>query len=170
MLKLICEKIARIIKNKENLERELNVKITYNGREISISGKGEDEYLAGKVIEALDFGFPFVTALLIKNEDFLFRIVNIKECANQKDLARVRGRVIGKGGKTLKTLSNLSTCNFEIKDNKIGIIGEADCIKSAEEACKSLLKGSKQANVYAYLEKHHAEPLIDLGLKEKKKQ
>jgi ribosomal RNA assembly protein len=170
MLKLMCEKIIRVIKNKENLERELNVKITSNGKEISISGEAEDEYLAGKIIEALDFGFPFATALLIKKEDILFKIINIKEYSKQKNLERVRGRVIGKEGKTLKTLSNLSECNFEIKNNKIGIIGESECIKGAEEACKSLLKGSKQANVYAYLEKHHAEPLFDLGLKEFKKK
>lgn len=171
MLKLVCEKIARIIKNRENLERELNVKIAINGKEISISGKAEEEYIAGKTIEALDFGFPFSTVMLLKDEEVLFRIINIKECANQKDLGRVRGRIIGKNGKTLKTLSNLSTCNFEIKNNKIGIIGEANCIKSAEEACKSLIKGSKQANVYAYLEKHHnIEPLFDLGLKEVKKE
>jgi ribosomal RNA assembly protein len=108
--------------------------------------------------------------MLIKKEDFVLRIINIKDFTNQKNLERVRGRVIGKEGKTLKTFSNLSGCNFEIKDNRIGIIGEADNIKGAEEACKSLLKGSKQANVYAYLEKHHPVPLLDLGLKEPKKR
>jgi ribosomal RNA assembly protein len=170
MLKLICEKVIRITKNKKQLEEELNIKIRNRGKEVYFSGKSEDEYVAEKIIEALDFGFPFSVAMLIKKEDFVFKIINIKNCANQKNLERVRGRVIGKEGKTLKTISNLSMCNFEMKDNKIGIIGDSECIENAEEACKLLLKGSKQANVYAYLEKHRPMPLFDLGLKEKKKQ
>jgi hypothetical protein len=36
---------------------------------VHISGKPEDEYDAEKVIEALDFGFPFSDALEIKKEE-----------------------------------------------------------------------------------------------------
>ncbi|MFH1503463.1 MAG: KH domain-containing protein [Candidatus Diapherotrites archaeon] len=169
MIKLICEKVIRIIKNKKKLEEELNVEITNRGKEIYISGEPEDEYTAEKVIESLEFGFPFSTAIHIKKEDLIFEIINIKDYTNQKNLKRVRGRIIGKDGKTIKTISNLSMCNLEMKDNKIGIIGDPECIENAEEACKLLLKGSKQANVYAYLEKHRIEPVIDLGLKEVKK-
>lgn len=169
MKKLISEKIIRIIKNKDNLERELNVKIEINGKEVNISGIPEEEYIAEKVIEALDFGFPFSNALDIKKDDFLFEILNIKEYTNQKDFERVRGRVIGKDGKALKTISNLSNCNVELSGNKLGIIGDAEGIRNVEEACKLLIKGSKHANVYAYLEKHKVEPIIDLGLKEVKK-
>jgi len=42
-------------------------------------------------------------------------------------------------------------------------------MRPVEEACKLLIKGSKHANVYAYLEGHRPEPIIDLGLKEVKK-
>jgi rRNA processing protein Krr1/Pno1 len=52
----------------------------------------------------------------------------------------------------------------------VGIIGNCENIRSVEEACKLLIKGSKHANVYAYLEKHRIEPVIDLGLKEVKKK
>ncbi len=169
MIKLICEKIERIIKNKKKLEEELNIKITNRGKEVYISGEPEDEYIAEKVIESLEFGFPFSAALQIKKEDILFEVLNIKECTSQKNLERVRGRVIGKGGKALKTISSLSDCYIELSGNKVGIIGNCENIKNAEEACKLLLKGSKHANVYAYLEKHRPMPLIDLGLKEVKK-
>ncbi len=169
MKKILSEKIIRIIKNKLNLEKELNVKIDITGKEISITGEPEDEYLAEKVIEAIDFGFPISDALSIKKEESLFEILNIKDCTNQKDFERVRGRVIGKDGKALKTLSNLSNCYIELSGNKLGIIGESECIRNVEEACKLLIKGSKHANVYAYLEKHRIEPIEDLGLKEEKK-
>lgn len=170
MKKIICDKIIRIIKSKGNLEKELNVTIEINGKEIYISGEPEEEYIAEKVIEALDFGFPFFNALEIKKEDILFEILNIKECTPKKNFERIRGRIIGKDGKTLKTISSLSDCHVELSGNKLGIIGNAENIRTIEEACKLLIKGSKQANVYAYLEKHRPEPIIDLGLKEVKKK
>jgi ribosomal RNA assembly protein len=170
MKKIISDKVIRIIKSKDNLEKELNVTLEINGKEISISGKPEEEYIAEKVIEALDFGFPFSAALKIKKEEILFEILNIKEFTHQKNFERVRGRVIGKEGKALQTISSLSDCHIELSGNKLGIIGDAENIRNVEEACKLLIKGSKHANVYAYLEKHRAEPVIDLGLKEIKKK
>jgi len=169
MKKIIVEKLPRIIKNKDRLEKELNITIKMRGKEVYISGKAEEEYIAEKIIEALDFGFPFSNALEIKKEDFIFEILNIKEYATQKNLERIRGRIIGKNGRTLKTISSLSECFLELSGNKLGIIGYAENIRKVEEACKILIKGSKQANVYAYLEKHRPEPIIDLGLKEVKK-
>ena len=124
-----------------------------------------DEYIAEKVIDALNFGFPFSTAMLIKNEDFIFEILNIKNYTKRKDLERVRARIIGKKGKTLKTLSLLTLCYFELKDNYAGIIGDAEYIKNAQEAIIFLIKGAKQANVYSFLEKHQVKPVYDLGLK-----
>jgi len=170
MKKIIVEKLPRIIKNKDRLEKELNITIKMRGKEVYISGKAEEEYIAEKIIEALDFGFPFSNALEIKKEDFIFEILNIKEYATQKNLERIRGRIIGKAGRTLKTISSLSECFLELSGNKLGIIGYAENIRKVEEACKILIKGSKQANVYAYLEKHRPEPIIDLGLKEVKKK
>jgi ribosomal RNA assembly protein len=169
MKKIIVDKLLRIIKNKDKLEKELGVIIETRGKEVYLSGKSEEEYIAEKVIEALDFGFPFSNALEIKKEDFIFEILNIKEYANQKNFERIRGRIIGRNGKTLKTISNLSECSLELNGNKLGIIGYAENIRKVEEACKLLIKGSKHANVYSYLEKHRLEPIIDLGLKEVKK-
>lgn len=169
MLKLIVDKLSRIIKNKANLEKILKVKITNRGKEVFIEGSPEDEYDAEKIIEALDFGFPFSITLLIKDEEFLFEILNIKDHTKRKDLRTIRARIIGAEGKTIRTLTELTKCNFEIKDNCIGIIGDADNIEPAQTAMISLIKGSKTANVYAYLEKHHPQPILDLGLKEVKK-
>ncbi len=166
MRTMICEKIVRIIKGRKKLEQELGVKITNKGKEVSIKGKPEDEYIAEKVFEALDFGFPFSSVILIREEDFVFEIINIKDYTSRKDLERIRARIIGKKGKTLKTLNELTKCYFEIKDNQIGIIGDPEYIKNAEEAIISIIKGAKQSNVYTRLEKHQIKGDFDLGLKE----
>ena len=168
MKKLISEKIARIIKNKRILEKELNVKVTNSGKEVSINGDSVDEYIAEKVIEAINLGFPLSVALLIKDDDFTFEVLNMRDFTKKKDFSRIRARIIGKEGKTIKTLSNLTDCNFEILDKEIGIIGDAEKIDAARQATISLIQGAKQANVYAYLEKHHPLPIFDLGLKKGK--
>jgi ribosomal RNA assembly protein len=159
------EKLPRILKSKRRLETLLNVKITNQGQEVSIDGKPEDEYTAEKVIEAINFGFPFSDALLIKEEDAMFEVINIKSHTRRNDLQRVRARIIGTQGKTLKTLCTLSQCHFELKDNEVGIIGSPEHIKNAQEAIISIIKGSKQANIYKFLESHQPEHIADLGLK-----
>ena len=165
MKKIFSEKIARIIKNKKRLEEILKVKITNRGKEVCIEGHPEDEYTAEKVIDALDLGFPFEAAILIKKENFSFEILNIKDHTKRKDLERIRARIIGKEGKALKTLHDLTKCYFELNNNNVGIIGSSEYIKNAEDSIISIIKGSKHSNVYSFLEKHQPEKTVDLGLK-----
>jgi len=165
---LTIEKTARIIKNKGRLEKALNIKITNRGKEVTIEGLPEDEYIAEKVIDALNFGFPFSIALLIHDQDFMFEILNIKNYTKRKDFSAVRARIIGKKGKTLKTMNELTKCYFEIKDNSVGIVGDPEYIRNAQEAMISLIRGAKQSNVYTWLEKNQVKPVIDLGLKNAK--
>jgi KH domain-containing protein len=166
MKRIISEKLARILKNRKMLERELNVKITNKGTEVIVEGLPIDEYLAEKVIDAINFGFPLSVAFMIKEEDVSFEILNIKDYTKRKDFATIRARIIGKNGKTLKTLNNLTNCNFELKDNQVGIIGNSGDIKNAQIAVTAIIKGAKQSNAYSYLEKHQTKPIFDLGLKE----
>ncbi len=172
MKTIYSEKLPRILKNKKRLEKELDIRITNRGKEVSIESTKEDsvdEYVAERVIDALNFGFPFSTAISIKREDSLFEIINIKQHTKTPNLQRIRARIIGKNGKTLATLEQLTRCFFELKDNEVGIIGNPEYIKNAQEAVISLIKGTKQSNVYSFLEKHQVRPVIDLGLKEKRK-
>ena len=166
MKTIISEKLPRILKAKKKLEKDLEIKIRNRGKEVFIEGNPESEYTSEKVIDAINFGFPFSSAIQIKEEDFLFERINIKDHTKRKDLIVIRARIIGKGGKTLKILSNLTGCFFELKDNEVGIIGSTENIKNAEAALISIIKGAKQANVYSFLEKRKIKPEYDLGLKE----
>ena len=89
----------------------------------------------------------------IKNEGRRSQTVHIKDITKTNDLERVSGRIIGKAGKTLRTLNNLTNCDLAIKDNEIGIIGDARDIELAIQSITSLINGSKQGNVYARLER-----------------
>ena len=167
---ILSDDSSKIIENKKKLEESLKVEIIIKAKEISIEGNPEDEFIAEKVIDAVIFGFSIPVALSIKREDFIFEILNIKKYTRRNDLERIRARIIGSGGKTLKTLNELTECNFIVKNNEIGIIGSPELIKNAQDAVISIIHGSKQANVYSFLEKHHIKPILDLGLKEPKKK
>ena len=168
MKKIIVEKPGKIIKNKKELEKNLGVKLSITGKEVSINGTPEEEYYAEKMVDALSLGFPIELVLLIKEEDYAFEILNIKDFTKRKDFERIRGRIIGTNGKALKVLNELTKCNFVVQNNQVGIIGDSEYIKNGEDAVISIIRGARHANVYGYLEKHHVEPIVDLGLKEKK--
>ena len=164
--KIISDKLPRILKNKKKLEKLLNIKITNRGKEVYIEGEATDEYISEKVIDAINFGFPLSHALEIKEQDYMFEILNIKNYSKSKNLGTVRSRIIGTQGKTLQTLHDLTKCYFELKDNEVGIIGNPEYIENAQNAVISIIKGSKQSNVYSFLEKHQVQEIGDLGLKE----
>ena len=143
----------KIAQNKGLIEKKLGVEIGFKGNNVIISGDELSEYLALRVFDAVELGFSINEALLLADENYMFEKINIKDVSRRKNLSEVRARVIGTFGRTLKTMCGLSNCEIVLHDNIVGIIGKADDIEFALTAMKSLIKGSKQANVYSYLEK-----------------
>ena len=170
MKKLILEKVGNIVKNKEKLQEVLPVEISHRGKELYIEGEPLEEYEAETVVRALDFGFAPEIAFLIKERELALEILSIKDFTKRKDMASIKARIIGTKGKTLRTLTELTDCFFAVSNNEVGIIGHPEQMKMAQDAIASLIRGSKQANVYKFLEKHHIEPVVDFGLKEPKKK
>lgn len=163
---LIIEKIPRVTKNRKKLEELLNVKITNRGKETRIEGEAEDEVIASQVLQALNYGIPYSEAITIKTEGKTFETVNIKEYTHQKNLERVRGRVIGTKGKALKTLSELTDSSMELKENTVAIVVAPENLQRTTEALIAIIKGAKHGAVYKELEHNFPKPIIDLGLKE----
>ncbi len=161
------EKANEAKKNLALLEKKLNVKIKFEGKKANIEGEAIDEYEAMKILEAIAFGFPAKKALLLMNENYMFTKINIKKFTRRKNLEDVRARVIGSEGKTKRTIENLSGCEMIIRDNEVGILGPVDEIEHAVTAVGNVARGTKQANVYAYLERMNASMRnkSDLGLK-----
>jgi len=169
---IYSESISRIQKNKKSLEKELDVKITFKGKNICIVGKAINEYIACKCIEAINLGFKVPQTINLKEEDCIFETIHIKDITRRSDLERIRGRIIGKHGKTKELIENLSDCLISVHDNCIGIIGKAENIEKCIQAIKSIIQGSKQSKVYSYLERERTkakrERFEDLGLKNPK--
>jgi len=165
MKKIISDRNKYILKFKSKLEKELDIKIFNNENEILLKGLPQDEYIAERVIEAMNFGFSFQNAILIKKEDFNFGVINIKNYTHSNNLNRIKGRLIGKNGKVLKTLTDLTNCFFEIKGNEIGIIGNSENFENAEKSIIRIINGAKHSNIYKFLEQNKPKPIFDFGLK-----
>ena len=174
MQEIYVEHVGSIIRNKNELQRELGVTIENKGMNVFVDGDGDKEFIAIKVIEAMDLGFSIDKALSIKNENIIFQILNIRDLTRRTDIARIRGRLIGTDGKTLKTLDKLTDCFVAVSDNQVGIIGDAEAIKEAIISVTSLVQGSKQGNVYARLEREmknkRENPINTKGIKNEMKR
>ena len=152
---IFIKEISRVKRVRKELEKALNIKIniTNNGIEILSDEEGASDYIAIKILEAIEMGFTVKSALRLKDEDYIFEKMSIKSHARQSRLATIKGRLIGKKGKALETLSQLTGCDMKVKDYEIGIIGKTYDLKFAINALVNLIHGSPHSNVYAYLEK-----------------
>lgn len=164
----------KIRQNRTKLEKLLNVKISFSGRNISLEGSTIDEYITSNIIEALSLGFTTEQALLLREEEFILEKINIRDLTKRHDLRVIKARIIGTRGKTKNILEDLSDCFICLHENSVGIIGRAEEIKKAIRALTSLIHGSKQAKVYSYLERERSREKTrmheDLGLKTKEKK
>ncbi|MCA9485726.1 MAG: hypothetical protein KC506_02695 [Nanoarchaeota archaeon] len=153
-------RIREVGKNKKLLEEKLSVEIkTFQGK-VMIEGNAEDEYDAEQVFLALDFGFSVQKALLLKQEDYIFRVVHIKE-HTKRNLKDVLSRVIGTKGKTKRVISRLTDCEVMIKDGEVGVIGYSEDVEDTVLAMVNIIKGSKQTNMYKFLEKRNRKKKDD---------
>jgi|SRR3989344_965306 len=153
MQTIFFEKNSEIKRTKEELEKKLNVKIEIDGRKVIVEGGPFEEYIASVVLDAMRFGFSAHKALILKDDRNIFRTVSIKDNTHKKKLKEVRARIIGKNGKTKKTIENITNCEVIINNNEVGIIGEAESIEEVITAVSNLVRGTKQSNTYKYLEK-----------------
>lgn len=148
-------RISEVNRNKDLLEEKLKVKLTISGIKVEVEGKAVDEFEATRVFDAVVFGFSVKKALLVLNEDFVFKTVHIKD-HTKRNLKDVQARIIGTKGKARRTISDISGCELLIKEGEVGIIGDVESAADAETAVVNIIKGSKQSNMYRYLEKRNA--------------
>ncbi len=170
MRTIITKNYAKILKNRKKLEAKLRVKIENKGAKITLKGKEIDEYTASQVIEALDANFPIDIAMMLTEEENMLEHLNIKDISRRKtNLKEVRARVIGTQGRTIDLIGELSDTYIKLNDNQVSVIGPADKMEIALHALHSLIKGSKQSSVYAYLEKQRKRYFEDkVELREQK--
>jgi ribosomal RNA assembly protein len=147
---------------KKEIEESTKTKLNIDSKEGDVFVSGEDPlslYTAREIIKAIGRGFnPEIAKLLLKS-DHIFEVIDLNEYAgkNKYTLLRLKGRVIGKEGKSRRLIEELTECNISVFGKTISIIGLPESAASARQAIEALLRGSTHANVYKWLERRRRE-------------
>lgn len=111
------------------------------------------------LVRAIGRGFSPERALAILDDEMLMLDVMdlSKMVGTQSDMARLKGRIIGKDGKTREIMERLSGSKVSVYGKTIALIGYPDQIRVSRAAIEMLLDGAPHGNVYSFLEKKHQE-------------
>ena len=158
MISLQIRNVKEFLRTKVRLEQKLNAKLTLGkDKTLTIETDPLNEFEAQRVFDAMNLGFSTEDALRVLDEENSFVKVNIKDLANTKNLEVVRARIIGTHGKTKATIEEITKCTIKLHENIVGIIGPAEIIETALTAVTNIVRGTKQANAYRYLERINAQ-------------
>jgi ribosomal RNA assembly protein len=144
---------------KEKIEQKCNVIIeidSENGDTRVSSGSSpltnSEPFKAIEIISAISKGFSPERAYRLLAEDIL-QLIDIRDYAKSANsIQRIKGRIIGKGGKSRKTIEELTGTNISVYGHTIGLIGSFQEIKIATEAISMMCKGSSHKTVYNMLQ------------------
>ncbi|MCX8163656.1 MAG: hypothetical protein N3D10_03845 [Candidatus Micrarchaeota archaeon] len=157
----IPQKRIAILEGKANstldlLEKNLNVKLYVNvDGQVQIKGSSVDVFFSIPVIKAIGRGFEPSIALKLKNENYGFNLIELKDYAKTKEqLVRLKGRIIGKKGKAKKILEQEGECDIAVFGSTVGIIASLETLDVATRAIFKLIEGVPHSGVYLYLEKN----------------
>lgn len=152
---------------KSIIERKLSVILEIDSEDgsvqITLPANTEDPtvlFRAKEVITAIGRGFaPEHAFRLLDDEEIVFELIDLREIVGRSpsDLKRLKGRVIGKEGKTRRIVEELSEANISIYGHTISIIGYPEQAAIAREAVRMLIGGSLHGTVYRFLHKKRRE-------------
>lgn len=117
-------------------------------------------FRAREVVTAIGRGFsPNHAFRLLEDDETVLEVIDLREKVgrSQSDQKRLKGRVIGKEGKTRRIIEELSEANISVYGHTISIIGKADQAAIAREAVRMLIGGSLHGTVYRFLHKKRRE-------------
>ena len=164
-LKIPEERVAVLIGTNGSTKKEIesatksSLNITKEG-DVTITGEdGLDLYTTKEIVKAIARGFNPKIALQLLKTDYALELVDMKDISgkSKNTLQRLKGRVIGKGGKSREEIERLTECNISVYGKTVGIIGEAGQVAIARQAIAMLLQGSMHKTVFQFLEKKKKE-------------
>ncbi len=164
-IKIPRERIGALIgkrgKVKQQIEKKCGVEITIDsetGDAIVLGNKPIDQMEAFRAIEfitAVARGFsPERASILLEDEEMIFQQMDLHDYAGKSPnaLERIKGRIIGEGGKARRMIEELSGASISIYGHTAGFIGNYKEIKLATDAIVLLAKGSMHKTVYNMLQ------------------
>jgi ribosomal RNA assembly protein len=148
---------------KEEIERRTGTKLALDSSTGVVRIKaGEDalkSLVAREVLSAIARGFSPERAFRLFGDDEYLEVIDISNYVGHsgRALVRIKGRVIGEGGKIRHAIEDLTEAHVSIYGKTVALIGTAEQLAVAREAIDRLLRGSRHSTVYRFLERKHRE-------------
>ncbi|MEA1984679.1 MAG: KH domain-containing protein [Euryarchaeota archaeon] len=111
------------------------------------------------VVKAIARGFnPDNTIGLLDDDMLMLDVIDLsKSATTQKEMIRLKGRIIGKKGKTREIAERLIGVKISIYGKTISIIGHPEQNQIMRTAIEMLISGANHGTVYSFLEKKHQD-------------
>ena len=164
-IKIPKERIGALIgkrgKVKQQIEKKCGVAIEIDSETgdavVSTSRPAEqmEAFRAIEVITAISRGFsPERAYHLFEDEEIMFQQLDLHDYAGKSPstLARIRGRIIGEGGKARRMIEDLTGSYISVYGHTVAFIGNYREVKLASDAISMLAKGSMHKTVYSMLQ------------------
>lgn len=167
-VKIPEDRVAVLIGTEGETKKEIeeatqsSLDITADG-DVTITGEdGLMLFTTKEIVKAIARGFNPKIALQLLKQDYAFELIDMSDIAgkSKNTMQRLKGRVIGKGGRSREEIERLTECHISIYGKTIGIIGEVQQVAIARQAVAMLLQGSMHKTVYSFLEKKKKEMLF----------
>lgn len=167
-IKIPHDRVAVLIgtegKTKRKIENLTDCEIDVESKEGEVTISGEDGvklYSAQHIVKAIARGFNPKYALKLQKHDYVFEIIDLYDYHDKKNHhERMKGRVIGKGGKSRRVIEELGECNISVYGKTIGIIAPAETAGIAKKSVEMLLEGANHSTVFTFLERKRREQKI----------
>lgn len=152
--------IGKSGQTKSKIEQTCYVKLEINSDtgEILISGLGKIDdiqpFKAMEIVMAIGRGFSPETAMRLLKDENALHVIDLREFVGKSSaqVERIKGRIIGEGGKARTNMENLSGTKISVYGRTVAIIGSPTQLKLAVNAISSLSDGSTHGSVYNKLE------------------
>jgi ribosomal RNA assembly protein len=147
---------------KKDLEDRTKTTISVDSKEGVVRVDGEDAPLvlrAVEVVQAINRGFsPERAFVLLDDEDLLLDMIDLSGMTDSpRQLDRLRGRIIGKDGRSREQIEHMTDCEISVFGKTVALIGLPEQIKVAHSAIEMLLQGLPHEVVYGFLERKRRE-------------
>ena len=122
-------------------------------------------FIVKNIVQAIGRGFSPVRAEILSREDYDLNILDLRDYVgdSRNALSRVKGRIIGKDGKSRSILEELTETRVSVYGYSVGIIGHVESLDVAREAILMLVKGSFHKTVWNYLYAYRRKMKKDRG-------
>ena len=152
---------------KESVEKKLSVELQIDSEagnvRITLTPNAQDQsplFRAKEMVTAIGRGFsPERAFRLLEDDEATLQVIDLREIIGRShsDLKRLKGRVIGKNGKTRRIIEELTDAEVSVYGYTVSIIGNADQAEVAREAILMLLKGRQHRSAYRFLHRKRRE-------------